>query len=126
MVIDRCIFLVFPSMQCPVHQLCGYGVSDWTSSHRQSHFRNHECQSGTLSHDCSLQGVGTRHHTHRQPEKVSSFYFNHSSFNIWTWFISPYLSFLSTGFSSDVIIPSAQSRSVTLIHRRGSKQTQKH
>lgn len=69
-LIDWCFF-VFPSMQCSVHKLCGYGVSDRASGHCQGNLRNNDNQPGTHSHHCSFQGVGTRHHAYWQPEKVS-------------------------------------------------------
>lgn len=68
--IDWCFF-VFPSMQCSVHKLCGYGVSDRASGHCQGNLRNNDNQPGTHSHHRSFQGVGTRHHAYWQPEKVS-------------------------------------------------------
>lgn len=60
-----------PSMQCALHQLGGDGVLDWASGHRQGHLWDADSRVPTCCHRCALQGVFARHHTDRQPEKVS-------------------------------------------------------
>lgn len=60
-----------PSMQCALHQLGGDGVVDWASGHRQGHLWDADSRVPTYCHRCALQGVFARHHTDRQPEKVS-------------------------------------------------------
>lgn len=58
-------------MQCALHQLGGDGVPDRPSGHRQGHLWDADGRVSTYGHRCALQGVITRHHADRQPEKVS-------------------------------------------------------
>lgn len=58
--LSRLIFL--PSMQCALHQLCGDGVPDGPSGHRQGHIGDTGCSGATHCHSCALQGVLTGHH----------------------------------------------------------------
>lgn len=74
-VLPRCTLLftncLSSSVQCPLHQLGGHGVSHGSSGHHQGNQSHAGHKPPACSDDRSLQSVRTGHHAHRQSEEVS-------------------------------------------------------
>lgn len=62
-----CLF----SLQCALPDLGGDRVIDWPSGCGQGQLCSSELQPGPSASHCPFQGLSSRHHTDRQPEKVS-------------------------------------------------------